>query len=324
MLHISCLLYRLLLRFYPADFRHDYGELMLMAFEDACHSAQADSTPGAWLRLWWRISRDFSISLYQEHRDNLMTQKIDHYQINATLGEGSAAILYRAYDPERSSQVALKVFKTDGEASLRSHFQREGQVYPTLRHPGIPVCYTYQESGENMYLVMQYIHGETLLERLQKRNRPFAVKQVRDWAMTICDILTYLHDEGYVYRDMKPGNLMLNQIGNLYLIDYGIIVMSEGDGVAIGTIGYAPPEQYKGVCTVQSDIYALGATLHHLLTNRDPRYHEAHSFHEALPGRYNQDVTPELEAIMLRALDPDPAARFETAEAMKQALAELA
>ncbi len=317
---ISRFLYRCLLSLYPADFRKDYEVLMLLVFEEACYEAQARNSWRAWGKLWWTISLDLSTSLYHEHKDTFMTTKIDHYEVNATLGEGSAATLYRAYDPERASQVALKVLKQDADIKLRPHFEREGKVHITLKNPHIPACYAYRESEGVTYMVMQYIHGKSLLEILQERNRPFDVRQVVEWGMIACDVLTYLHEQGYVYRDMKPANLMLDSKGFLYLIDYGIIILAEGDGIAIGTIGYAPPEQYKGICTVQSDLYALGASLHHLLTNRDPRSHEAHSFNDALPSRYNPQVSAELEAVLMQALAPQPEDRFATAEAMKQAL----
>ena len=323
MLKLSIYLYKFLLRLYPQQFWRDYGDLMLLAFEDACHSIQMEKSWQSWIKLWYSVSVDLFISLYREHKDNIMKEKIDHYEINAVLGEGAVATLFRAYDPERSSQVALKVFQQETDITLLPHFRREGQVHPELNHPQIPKCYTYIESENNHYLVMQYIQGKSLLEMLQERNQPFDVHRVVEWGMMACDVLDYLHQQGFIYRDMKPSNLMLSKDKVLYVIDYGITVLAEGDGVAIGTIGYAPPEQYKGVCTVQSDIYALGATLHHLLTNRDPRYHEEHSFADALPRMYNSQISPALEEIIMKALSPLPEHRFSTVNDLRTALSAI-
>lgn len=306
----SMLVYRWLLYLYPADFRREYGDLMLCVFEDTCH----DRT--GWVALWGNTVRDLIQSVYHEYRNKAM--KIDNYEVNAILGEGTTASLYRVYDSQQAEQVVLKVFSPELDASLERHIVQEQAVHLQLDHPNIPRCFAYIPDGR--YLVMEYINGKTLLDILQERNTPFPVHQVIGWAVTICEVLVYLHGQGYIYRDMKPGNLMLTADDRLYLIDYGITVPAEGDGIAIGTIGYAPPEQYKGVATPQSDVYALGATLHHLLTNRDPRYHDAHTFHDAPPRNFNRDVSLALEAVILQALAHDPAERYADADALREAL----
>lgn len=316
---LSLTLYRLMLYLYPPDFRRDYGDLMLFVFDEACIEADTNGS-GGWLTLWRKTTIDLTQSIYREYKVTLMSQKIHGYEINATLGVGSQATLYRAYDPAIISQVALKVFDKNSNMALLPHFEREAQVHRQLNHPHIPHCYGVKESDDSICIVMQYINGKTLLEILEERNTAFSVEQVTQWALLACDVLGYLHNQGLIYRDMKPGNLMLTADNDLYVIDYGITVFSDGDGVAIGTIGYAPPEQYKGEISPQSDIYSLGATMHQLLTNRDPRHHEAHTFHEALPSSYNRDISPSLESIIMKALDNNPGNRFKTVEAMKQAL----
>ena len=314
MLRLSLLLYRGLLHLYPVDFQREYSEMMLLVFEESCHDAES------WLILWRNTTQDLMLSLYHEHRTKNMTEKIDNYTINATLGDGSSSIIYRAYDPQHTAQVALKVFSAAAEKNLLPHFEREGSVHQQLEHPNIPRCYGFVRSEDKQYIVMEYVDGKSLLELLQARNKPFSPEEVVAWGSVACDVLSYLHSNNYLYRDMKPGNLMLTPDDQLYLIDYGITVEGAGDGVAIGTIGYSPPEQYKGETTPQSDVYALGASLHHLLTNRDPRYHTAHTFHEAPPHMFNPDVSVELEQVIMKALADDPAERYADAETMKQAL----
>lgn len=318
MLKLSLWLYRYCLYLYPADFRREYGDLMQLVFEEACHDAR--SGIGAWLRLWRITLNDLIRSVYSEHRTKNMKQKIHDYEINAVLGEGAAASVYRAYDSELAMQVALKVFNETSETEFLANFEREGTIHTALDHPNIPRCFGFVNADNKKYIVLQYINGKTLLELQQERNKPFTPQQVIGWGSLACDVLTYLHSNDYVYRDMKPGNLMLSAEGQLYVIDYGITVAGEGDGVAIGTIGYSPPEQYKGEVTSRSDIYALGASLHQLLTNRDARFHDAHTFHDAPPTMYNPDVSPALEAVILKALSDDPAGRYPTADDFKKAL----
>jgi|GEM_PF-6879457 len=317
---ISLAVYRLMLYLYPADFRRDYGDMMQFVFEEACIAAGNNGLQG-WLKLWRRTTIDLTQSIYREFKATLMTQKIHGYEVNATPGTGASATIYRAYDPALIAQVALKVFdKKASDQALLPHFKREATVHQQLNHPNIPHCYGVKESDDSICIVMQYINGKTLLEIMEERNTPFSVQQVIEWALIACDVLSYLHNENLIYRDMKPGNLMLTADNDLYVIDYGITVFGDGDGIAIGTEGYAPPEQYKGKISRKSDIYSLGATLHQLLTNRDPRHHEAHTFQEAPPSSYNPDVSEALETILMKALDNNPDNRFETIDEMKQAL----
>src|SRR6185436_20382882 len=148
---------------------------------------------------------------------------------------------------------------------------------------------------------------------------------VAEWAIQLCDVLSYLHNhqpEPIVFRDMKPSNVMLDNHSHIRLIDFGIArgFTAGQKGTMIGTEGYSPPEQYRGEAGPPGDIYALGATLHHLLTKQDPRLEPPFSFSERPIRKTNPGVSVELEAIISTALNYNPSERFPSAQAMKEAL----
>src|SRR6185503_12649572 len=153
-------------------------------------------------------------------------------------------------------------------------------------------------------------------------------EQVIEWALQLCDVLAYLHDhkpEPIIFRDMKPSNVMLDQHNRIRLIDFGIArpFQSGQKGTMIGTEGYSPPEQYRGEASPAGDIYALGATLHHILTRRDPRLEPPFSFAERQVRQINPKVTTDLEAIVMRALSYEPTDRYPSAGTMKEAFENL-
>ncbi|MDQ7030538.1 MAG: protein kinase [Ardenticatenia bacterium] len=131
-----------------------------------------------------------------------------------------------------------------------------------------------------------------------------------DWGIQLCDVLEYLHNHTppIVFRDLKPSNIMLRPDGRLVLVDFGIAkhFQSAERATMVGTEGYAPPEQYEGIATPKVDIYALGATLHHLLTNTDPREFRPFSFASRPIRHYNPAIPPELEYIIMKALAERP------------------
>jgi eukaryotic-like serine/threonine-protein kinase len=156
------------------------------------------------------------------------------------------------------------------------NFEREANILVTLNHPSIPKIYDYFTHEERSYLVEEYIHGKDLEEVLSESQGFFPEEQVIAWAIELCDVLHYLHNhkpEPIIFRDMKPSNVMVNQHNHIVLVDFGIakIFKSGQKGTMIGTEGYSPPEQYRGEASPQADIYALGATIHHVMTKQDPR-----------------------------------------------------
>jgi outer membrane protein assembly factor BamB/tRNA A-37 threonylcarbamoyl transferase component Bud32 len=213
------------------------------------------------------------------------------------------------------------------ELAVRN-FEREADVMAQLNHPALPKIFDKFSEGNRSYLVMDFIPGKDLEAILEEASGFLSEEWVIEWAIQICDVLTYLHSRepsSIIFRDVKPSNIMLDPQGRIMLIDFGIARVFQPDqkGTMIGTEGYSPPEQYRGVAGPRGDIYALGATMHHLLTKRDPRLEPPFSFEERPVRSINPDVTEGLEAIVMRALQYDMDKRFSSAEEMKLPLLAL-
>jgi outer membrane protein assembly factor BamB len=205
------------------------------------------------------------------------------------------------------------------------NFEREADLLATLTHPAIPRIYDYFTHEKSSYLVMEFIEGKDLEEILRETKDFLSEDQVVKWGIELCDVLSFLHNhqpQPVVFRDMKPANVMIDHHSRIRLIDFGIArVFQPGQkGTMIGTEGYSPPEQYRGEASPAGDLYALGATLHHLLTKRDPRAEPPFSFAERPIREINSSVSPELEAVINQALAYEPSDRFPSAQAMKEAL----
>jgi outer membrane protein assembly factor BamB/tRNA A-37 threonylcarbamoyl transferase component Bud32 len=257
----------------------------------------------------------------------------DRYLILGVLGAGGMSSVYKGRDlhfPNVNKLVAIKEMtnlmtdKTIYDMVLKN-FEREADVLAELSHPSIPRIFDYFSYDKSMYLVMEFIDGKDLEAILEAENNYLALEKVITWSIELCDVLSYLHNhqpEPLVFRDMKPSNVMIDQHGHVRLIDFGIARFFQPGtkGTMIGTEGYSPPEQYRGEASPAGDIYALGATIHHLLTNRDPRLEPPFSFHERLIREINPNVSPEFEVVINTALDYDPLKRYASAETFKKAL----
>lgn len=198
-----------------------------------------------------------------------------------------------------------------------------------LNHHSIPKIFDFFTYDERSYVVIEFVNGQDLEAILKRSIDPIREEQVIVWAIEICDVLDYLHNhkpEPIIFRDVKPSNIMINQQNRIVLVDFGIAkVFKIGQkGTMIGTEGYSPPEQYRGEAAPQTDIYALGATMHHLLTHRDPRLEAPFSFADRPIRSINPAVSPELELIVSTALNYKPEERFPSAAAMKETLINLA
>lgn len=258
---------------------------------------------------------------------------INRYTIQNVLGVGGMGAVYCARDlhfPNVLKRVAVKeminlVRDPIIHDTIIRNFEREANILATLNHPSIPRIYDYFSQDDRSYLIIEFIDGQDLEAILADTKDFLPEAQVVNWAIELCDVLSYLHNnkpEPIIFRDIKPSNIMINLHGRVQLIDFGIAktFQTGQKGTMIGTEGYSPPEQYKGEATPRADLYALGATLHHLLTRRDPRLEPPFSFDERKIRGINPSVSIELEEVIYTALRYNPEERFASAELMKDAL----
>lgn len=255
------------------------------------------------------------------------------YRILGIIGMGGMGAVYQARDLHFANVTKLcavkEMINLAQDQQLREqtirNFEREAEILATLSHPAIPQIYDFFSFGDRAYLVLEFIQGRDLEAILNSTDKFLPVEQVRQWGVEICDVLSYLHNhepEPIIFRDMKPSNVMIDHHKRVRLIDFGIAKTFQmgQPGTMIGTEGYSPPEQYKGLASPAADIYALGATLHHLLTRRDPRLEPPFSFDQRLIREINPDVPEAFINIVMRALSYKPEERFSSAEAFKQSL----
>ncbi|MBZ0293726.1 MAG: serine/threonine protein kinase, partial [Anaerolineae bacterium] len=260
------------------------------------------------------------------------TVLLARYKILGVLGGGGQGSVYQARDlnfPDVRKLVAVKEMlnpATDPNlrASTLKTFQREANILATLSHPAIPKIFDFFDQNDRAYLVMEYIHGSDL-ELILSKTKELPIDKVIEWAIDLCDVLDYLHNnkpEPIIFRDMKPSNVMIDSLGKVRLIDFGIAkaFIPNVKNTMIGTEGYSAPEQYKGNVSPLSDIYSLGATLHHVLTRRDPRLEPPFSFSERPIGDFNPKAPPELVEIVERAVDFESSNRYQSCGEMKAAL----
>ena len=261
------------------------------------------------------------------------TKLAQRYLIQEVIGVGGMGSVYRASDlhfPNVVKLVAVKeMINLAPDPLVRQtivqNFEREANLLATLNHPSIPRIYDYFSQDNRSYLVLEFIHGKDLEAVISETDGFLSEEQLLTWGIELCDVLAYLHahkPDPIIFRDMKPSNVMVNHNGDIILVDFGIAKTFQTGvkGTMIGTEGYSPPEQYRGEATPLADIYALGATLHHALTRRDPRLEPPFSFAERPIRKMNPAVSAELEAVISTALQYNLEERFPSAEDMKQAL----
>ena len=243
------------------------------------------------------------------------------YRIERLLHRGPMSQVYRVADTARRNEpVVLKELLTSalppGErAEAVGWFLREAHLLSRLRHPALPRLYASFASGDRQYLVMNEVPGISLEERA--RQQAPSEEQVLRWGIQICEVLHFLHTlpEPIVYRDLKPANVLVRyDSGTIALVDFGVAreIDPGRAGTAVGTPGYAAPEQYQGLADAGSDIYALGATLHRLLTGYDAEHEPP--FRQPPVRALRPGVSAATAAAIDRALALDPNARQAAVE----------
>ncbi|MFI5567861.1 Stk1 family PASTA domain-containing Ser/Thr kinase [Streptomyces sp. NPDC051740] len=260
------------------------------------------------------------------------------YELGPVLGRGGMAEVYHAHDTRLGRQVAVKTLRADlaRDPSFQARFRREAQSAASLNHPAIVAVY---DTGEDYidgvsipYIVMEYVDGSTLRELLHS-GRKLLPERTLEMTIGILQALEYSHRAGIVHRDIKPANVMLTRNGQVKVMDFGIaramgdsgMTMTQTSAV-IGTAQYLSPEQAKGEqVDARSDLYSTGCLLYELLTVRPPFVGDSpvavayqHVREEPQPPSvFDPEITPEMDAIVLKALVKDPDYRYQSADEMR-------
>ncbi|HVB22915.1 MAG TPA: tetratricopeptide repeat protein [Ktedonobacteraceae bacterium] len=253
------------------------------------------------------------------------------FQLVSRIGQGGMGAVYKAEDTKFDDRpVAVKEMSKAGlppsrVAEAEASFEHEANLLSKLIHPNLPRIYEYFTENDRSYLVMDFIEGETLEDYLDKHNGgPLPIEQVITWAEQLCDVLSYLHNHQppIIFRDLKPANVMIGESGHIFLIDFGIArIFKPGqshDTVALGSPGYAAPEQYgKAQSSPRTDIYSLGALIHHLLTGLDP---SERPFFFRPANEVNPNISSRLSALLQQMLEMESDKRPASAEDVLKAL----
>jgi peptide/nickel transport system substrate-binding protein len=254
---------------------------------------------------------------------------LGRYRLAEELGRGGFGAVYKGWDANLNRPCAIKE-NLDTSPEAQRQFQREASVLANLSHPNLPrVTDHFTIPGQGQYLVMDFVEGQDLAERVQEL-KTIPLEQALPWIIQVADALTYLHSRqpAVLHRDIKPANIRITPEGRAMLVDFGLVKMYDPAlkttmGARAVTPGYAPPEQYgQGRTDARSDIYALGATLYKILTGRDPLESVLRISGERMPlaNQLNPRIPPQLSQIIDKALALDPANRFQSAAEFKAAL----
>jgi protein kinase-like protein len=260
------------------------------------------------------------------------------YRIVRQLGQGGMGAVYEAIDQRLDTTVALKETLFADER-LRKQFEREARLLARLHHPALPRVSDHFSEDDGQFLVMQFIPGDDLWEMMTRKRGPFPTNQVLMWADQLLDALDYLHtqDPQIVHRDIKPQNLKLTSRGQIILLDFGLAKGQAGEISRVTTSAsifgytpnYAPLEQIQGLGTdSRSDLYALAATLYHLMTGVKPpdALTRAASIVNGQPdpllkaSEANAAVAPDVDEVLAKAMSQNRDQRYASAADMRKAL----
>jgi serine/threonine-protein kinase len=273
----------------------------------------------------------------------LIGQNFGRYQILELLGEGGMATVYKAYDTRLEREVAIKVirrdaFPPDDMEMMLKRFEREAKSLGRLSHPNIVGVIDYGEHDGSPYLVMVYLSGGTLKERLGK---PMQWQEAIQLLLPIAHALDYVHDRNIINRDVKPSNILMTDKGQPMLTDFGLVKLfgeHEKDatsltssGTGLGTPDYMAPEQWTGEPTAQSDLYSLGVVLYEMITGHRPYTADTPAgvlLKQAteslpLPKKYIPDLPKDVESVLLRVLAKNPGDRYSDMRAFIDELQNL-
>lgn len=249
------------------------------------------------------------------------------YKIIAKIGKGGMSTVWLALNTKANKQWAIKEIRHSGKNGsdiVKQNLMTEIGILKRLEHENLPQIIDIFENNDTYLIIMDYVQGRTL-KAIVDEHGPQPQEDVVDWAIQLCSALDYLHtrEPAIIYRDMKPGNVMLRPDGRIILIDFGTAreykVEQDEDTVSLGTKGYAAPEQYggDGQTDARTDIYNLGATIYHLVTGKNPTKPP----YEIRPIRqWDPSLSSGLEAIILKCIANNPDERYQSAKELRFAL----
>jgi serine/threonine protein kinase len=289
------------------------------------------------------------VPMYQETADPATKYELrlgqvfdNRYQILDTISRSGMATIFKAKDLKTKETVALKVplMQFVSDAGFNSRFQREEEIGRRLHHPSILKFIPIEEElRSRSYIVTEYLNGYTL-SHLLSNIHPMPEKDALKLARLVCEAISYMHEQGVIHRDLKPQNVMICYDGTIRIMDFGISRAADGRRItftgftpAIGTPDYMAPEQVKGKRgDARTDIYSLGAMLYEMVVGVTPFNCENENplvimnarvtGDPIAPRKANPNVSPQVEEIILHAMERDPGKRYQSAAAMKAELAD--
>lgn len=319
--------------------------------ESGWHLMDNNSTNGTWLNgeklqpgVRYRLRRDDEIVLadveklvfFSSHEMEVPQVQADplvgtvvagKYQVGQNIGSEGNTAMYMVTNVHTGAQWVMRTWNKTAKGyapSVRELIIKETKMVMELRHPMIPLIDDIVENEQYICVIREYIPGQTLGE-IVRHNGAQSQMLVTSWVMQICSVLKYLHSQNppRIYRDMKPGNLVLRPDGSLMLKEFNTMRIynpsKKGDTYCLGTRGYAAPEQYGGMgqTDARTDIFNLGMTMYHLLTGRDPEV----LAEDPKPIRqYDPSLSEGLEKVVSKCVEADPKKRFQTVDALLKAL----
>ena len=270
--------------------------------------------------------------------NNLIGQTLlNRYRVDSFVSSGGMGAIYKVWDIERAVYLAMQLLHSDLSDDPRFYrmFKREAETLTNFAHPNIARCYGVEKDKDVVFILMQFVEGQSLRSEIHKAGSPFPLERVLQILHPVCSVLQYIHSMGFVHGDLKPSNIIIGDHRQLWVTDLGLArIISKGlesDGIlSAGSPGYLAPEQLLGKGLFpQTDIYALGTIIYEMLTGgRRPfigdsapiigssseriRYEHLKS-QPPSPSQYNPLITPELDKAVIKCLAKEPKERYANA-----------
>lgn len=273
--------------------------------------------------------------------NDLTGHTLGQYTVTARLGRGGMADVYKAYHPKLEVYRALKVIRPEfvTASDFRERFQKEAQSVASLRHPNIVQIHDFGEQDDAYYMVMEFVEGQDLKRVIKAEGKLRPIRRSLQLIEQVADALHYAHSRGLIHRDIKPENIMLNEDGLPILMDFGIAKLLTANtqltqtGMGIGTPAYMAPEQAQALPEIgpPADIYSLSVVLYEMLTGQVPFSADtpmavmlkAINDPTPMPRQFSNDISEDLQQVLLKGMAKDPENRYDTARQFQRALREV-